>query len=313
MIRTWLRYIDDVFVISTSPLNELATIANTVNSAIRFTHEEAQQGSLPFLDTTVTYVTAASTFSTALYVKPCHSNTTLHFDSHVPLQRKINLLRSERLRAERNSSTPAVFERGLRLLRARFLSNGYPVSLVARHLMSAQGRTPCRRHGEEQQQSTVFLRIPFVNSTYEHQVRALLNRADLPVRLCPSFVTPRPLSTQLQRRQPLPCGGQCVCQGRHLCLKKNLVYQITCTVCGGKYIGETHRTYRTRILEHVATNSSSNVFRHFVTRHNTQPQLDCIQHCVLRSAFADTLQRKAFEAEMIRQRQPVINVQMNLS
>ena len=97
-----------------------------------------------------------------------------------------------------------------------------------------------------------------------------------------------------------------------MCIVKNVVYEIVCKVCHHKYIGETHRTFRTRIREHIRPNTNSNVYRHFVeSHHNTTPSLDCIDYRIRRGGFRDTLQRKMFEFSLIRNEHPEMNVQIN--
>ena len=48
-----------------------------------------------------------------------------------------------------------------------------------------------------------------------------------------------------------------------------------------------------------------------ISRYFTEERLEDLQHVILQMGFTDTLQRKAYEAEMIRHRRPAINVQFN--
>ena len=48
-----------------------------------------------------------------------------------------------------------------------------------------------------------------------------------------------------------------------LCLKKNVVYKIECSICGIVYIGETGRTIGSRIKEHL-TMEKQTVYKHLV-------------------------------------------------
>ena len=88
---------------------------------------------------------------------------------------------------------------------------------------------------------------------------------------------------------------------------KNIVYRITCNQCNSSYIGETHRTYRTRILEHLKSDSS-NVFRHLIS-HHFQPNIQLIKHQIVMSGFIHTLHRKEFELYTIKNENPLINIQ----
>ena len=52
----------------------------------------------------------------------------------------------------------------------------------------------------------------------------------------------------LQKEKRNLCGQKCICENHNMCLKKNIVYKITCTPCNDTYIGETSRTIRTSNL-----------------------------------------------------------------
>ena len=305
-ILAWHRYIDDVFVIAACLLQQLLPLANSLSSSICFTSETPVNSGLPFLDTYVTFNEANWDFSTAFYSKSCHSNSLLHFDSHVPLQRKIALLKCERLRIQRTCSNSEASAKGFALMQSRFALNGYPQHLITRYLLTES----TRRRRVDDGAKVIYLRVPFINDTSERQIRAVFARSDLPVRIQPVFITARPLAAQLQRRQSLHCGKHCICKSRRLCMRKNVVYEIQCMLCNDKYIGETHRTYRSRILEHLKPNHGSNVFEHFRQIHHVQPSLGSIHHCIREAGFTDALQRKTCEASIIARDKPAINIQL---
>ena len=121
-ITSWLRYNDDIFLIS--PLSDILYAANSVSTHIKFTSEASIDNQLSFLDTVITYDSDTLSFTTKLFIKSTHSNNILHFASSVPLQRKIALLTSERKRVIRNSTSLDDAREGLSILRSRFLANG---------------------------------------------------------------------------------------------------------------------------------------------------------------------------------------------
>ena len=51
-----------------------------------------------------------------------------------------------------------------------------------------------------------------------------------------------------------------------MCLKKNIVYKITCTLYKDTYIGETSRTIKTRIHEHTHKKFKYGAYRHFIKK-----------------------------------------------
>ena len=90
---------------------------------------------------------------------------------------------------------------------------------------------------------------------------------------------------------------------------KNVVYEVVCNLYNASYEGETFRTYRTRILEHVNTTSSS-VYAHLLG-HHVLPSRNHITHKLRASSFGDSLQRKACETQIISMENPQINIHFN--
>ena len=78
---TLKRFIDDYFAfllcIDLSG-QKLLTLANNLNSAIKFTLELPNNNQLPFLDTLATWNPDTKIFTTTLYIKPIHSRCIIH-------------------------------------------------------------------------------------------------------------------------------------------------------------------------------------------------------------------------------------------
>ena len=64
------------------------------------------------------------------------------------------------------------------------------------------------------------------------------------------FTIQKPLD-DLQKEKRNLNGQKYTCENHNMCLKKNTVYKITCTLCKDIYIRETSRTIRTRVNEHT--------------------------------------------------------------
>lgn len=242
-------------------------------------------------------------------MQPLYSGHILPWDSHVPLQRKIALLTTERTRAVRNTSDISTLSSSLSILKDRFLANNYPVDVINKYLLQDHNYNRSRQLSINK---PVFLKFPFVNDSSANQIRRKLYQTKLPMKIIPIFVTAPPLSVQIQSRSPIPCPSRiCICNHRHLCLKKNFIYHITCNLCQSTYIGETHRTLHSRINEHLSKHSGSLVFEHFNNIHNINISLDNISFKILKTGFQDSLQRKAAEKSFIRQLHPDININFN--
>ncbi len=101
-IKTWDRYVDDVFATVKKDKTEdvLQTINNTTKN-IKFTKEEEHDNKLAFLDVliTLTYTTLTYTYlyngtlNTEVYRKKTHTDQILNYNSNHPTQHKISLLR----------------------------------------------------------------------------------------------------------------------------------------------------------------------------------------------------------------------------
>lgn len=315
-ITLWRRYIDDIFVISLNPLDDLLPTANSFSSNIQFTLEcssstnhNNDDNNIPFLDTLVTFSHRDHQFKTSLYSKPMHSNATLPWASYVPLHRKLSALRTERLRAKVNSTSASSFQQALLFLKHRFVLNGFPSSVIDQYLMN-----DCARNLQNHctlSKKIIYMKFPFLGETFCSKVKSELAKADLPVRIRPIFKTCAPLSVQLRKVSPMPCGRSCICGGRSLCFTKNIIYEIYCNLCRCMYIGETYRTLRSRICEHLSPHNKSNVYEHFKTSHNMVPSMQDISFKIRHKGFDNSLQRKCKEAEIIRIEKPLINVQFN--
>ena len=296
-------YIDDIFAISKKPLSELLEGLNEVNSAICFTVEESATDCLPFLDTLTS--SQDGMFSTGFYVKPSHSGHILPWDSSVPFQRKIALIKNEKLRACRNCSSAVLRDRAFREIRCRFVANGYPNNIIDNVLFS-NNRFNYETRRSDSGKPIVYFRVPFFSDHQANQVRREL-RLCLPVTIKPIFITPSSLAKQLKPSHRLECPSRCFCLNQQFCFRKNVVYRITCKLCKHCYIGETHRILRSRIQEHISQQSSF-VFKHFYDVHSCAPSLPNITVDIVGSGFADTHQRKVAEFRAITAERPQINI-----
>ena len=102
------------YVFSTSPLDDILPEANAINHHISFTLELSTNSNLPFLDACANV--EDNVVKTSFYSKQLHSGHLLPWDSHVPLRRKINLLKTECMRIHRNCSSSKEISEGIRLI-----------------------------------------------------------------------------------------------------------------------------------------------------------------------------------------------------
>ena len=101
-----------------------------------------------------------------------------------------------------------------------------------------------------------YIRLPFISDRVAAQVKSVVRSSGLPVEI--AWINANTLKKRLVRSRlnPLPCpSGSRRCHSCHAgleneCGTKNVVYELTCSHCGDKYIGETSRPVRLRYNEH---------------------------------------------------------------
>ena len=313
-ILMWRRYIDDIFVIIMSPLDDLLISANTVSSNIIFTLEVPSDDSLPFLDMTV-HQSSSNTYATNFYSKQMHSNSILPWDSYTPFQRKLSLIRSEKLRAARNSTTTLDYSNAINFLYDRFLFNGYPHWILNKYLLKSSINNNSSTNNNNnnnnigiQSHNITYFKVPYISENCSKKLKQIFQSMHLPINIKLSFTNTPPLHRLLSPKSCQPCPTNCNCGNRNECHTKNTVYMVKCEHCDAKYIGETHRTTLSRVSEHIKPQST--FYDHYVTSHNSAPTMSNLSFSVLRKGFHNTLQRKEAEKLYIEENN-VLNIMNN--
>ena len=96
-----------------------------------------------------------------------------------------------------------------------------------------------------------------------------------------------------------------------MCLKQNIVYKITCTLCKDTYIGETSKTIRTRINEHT-NQKFSEVYKQFIEKHKISPELELIKWEIMGEGFTLALHRLKTEESIIKHQRPRIKLKYKI-
>ena len=90
--KVWERHVDDVFsTVHKTYLQELLEHINSLHPQTKFTKEEENNSSLPFLDTLVQQ-NHDKTISVKIYRKPSHTNQYLKYTSHNPTSAKKSVI-----------------------------------------------------------------------------------------------------------------------------------------------------------------------------------------------------------------------------
>ena len=124
-ILKYLRFIDDIFLIWTAPLNELEDffrIINTVHPSISFTTEHSQSH-INYLDTTVSIQNNRLEYK--IFKKPTDRSLYLHNTSYHPNNLKNNIPYGQALRLKKICTNHDEYNKSLFKMKEAFLKRGY--------------------------------------------------------------------------------------------------------------------------------------------------------------------------------------------
>jgi len=253
-ISFWKRYIDDVFYISTLSPSQMLSTANSINQCIQFTIEEPVNNTISFLDTKVT--AKNNCFQYQLFIKPTHSNAIMPASSYVPTSRKANLVKSETRRAIKNGSDSNNGKLGVNIIKQRLAANGYSKEFIRKNTYRSESTT-------EKTEPISYIKVPYQDEKQRWKINTLLQRTGLKEQIRVIYKTEQPLSRQFrkpleQQKCPQNCLSCRTAKKPDKCFVKNSIYKISV------YIGQTGRTIRSRIQEHMRQ-SSSHVYQHMVS------------------------------------------------
>ena len=99
------------------------------------------------------------------------------------------------------------------------------------------------------------------------------------------------------------------------CLTKNICYELSCNLCGEKYIGETGRFKRHRIWEHYQSvkqqNSCTAMGKHYIGTHCDLQHIPEKPFDVsLKNRCKEYVDRQLWQSVLIKRENPVLNVQL---
>ena len=98
------------------------------------------------------------------------------------------------------------------------------------------------------------------------------------------FTSERPLSKAFRPKfQPHACPSGCLAcatsEKPHSCFRKCVVYKVSCSKCSAIYIGQTERTIRSHILEHIKREDSC--VRQHMLSHGDLAHVKCFTWCII--------------------------------
>ncbi|XP_072037314.1 uncharacterized protein [Amphiura filiformis] len=173
--KYWRRYVDDVLeIIQKDTTLKLTEHLNTIDPTgnIKFTHEEEDQGKIPFLDTLIVRREDGSV-KMLVYRKKTHTDQYLNFKSQHPLHQKLGVIRTLMDRKD-NIVTEEVDKREEeRKIKNALMDCGYPKWAFDRvkHQMEAKTKEPKKSKKSDETPSKGMVVIPYVEGLSEQLQR----------------------------------------------------------------------------------------------------------------------------------------------
>ena len=235
--RWWRRYVDDVVtIVKRGKAEQLQNHMNQVDTtnSIKFTREEeAEDGSIAFLDTRLIRREDGSV-KTVVYRKTTHTDQYLNYRSHHPLHQKRGVVKTLMNRCQVISSEEADKEKETLHLKNALKRCGYPAWMLKEDV-APKGKDKPREKRTDQGKFIGQVVVPYVQGTTEKIIRVLKkHKVSTAVR---PYNTLRQFLVHPKDKTSKEDNGE-------------LVYQIPCKMCEKVYIGETGRQLKTRLEEH---------------------------------------------------------------
>jgi len=222
----WLRYIDDIFGIWEHSLTDLLTFIGKINKIDENIQVLANTSfsDIQFLDL-VLFKTQESNLSSMVYLKPTSSLKLIHPRSLHPSHTKNGVIVSQILRYSKNCSFEVDFRFQLKFLLEALSEQCY-------------SRT-CLRQAKQKAFS-------YTNHTVDN--KGAIVKGFFP---CSNKCSLCINHGQITKFLSFSGGAKMIFQFL-TCSSKNLIYVIECQKCFQKYVGETSRSLKKRMSEHLS-------------------------------------------------------------
>ncbi|XP_072041288.1 uncharacterized protein [Amphiura filiformis] len=237
--KYWRRYVDDVLeIIQKDTTLKLTEHLNTIDptGSIKFTHEEEDQGKIPFLDTLIVRKEDGSV-KMLVYRKKTHTDQYLNFKSQHPLHQKLGVIRTLMDRKE-NIVTEEVDKREEeRKIKNALMECGYPKWAFDRvkHQMEAKTKEPKKPKKSDETPSKGMVVIPYVEG-FSEQLQRIFQKHKISTAMRPTNTLKSILVHPKDKKDILETS--------------DAVYEIPCKGCDKSYVGETGRQFGVRLKEH---------------------------------------------------------------
>lgn len=242
----YFRYLDDIFLIWQHSLDDFKQFFDTLNNhreSIKFQYN-ISESSVDFLDVTVfkgNKFRHEKTLDTKVFFKPTDTHELLHKSSFHPKHTFEGIIKSQILRFWHICSDRESFDEACETLFKALRSK----------------RCYSRRYLRQIKHNTVDML-----TTSRSRISPVGVGTGCGKRRCECCLYVKTASDFSSRH----CDTDCPITGKITCDSKNIVYLIECKKCGEQYVGETSKTLRARLTDHISNINCYNdtsVAQHF--------------------------------------------------
>lgn len=233
------RYVDDGFLVASGrSFPRILQIFNSIHPRLRFTMEDENDGTLPFLDLKVVR-NEDGNIITDWYHKPTWSGRYLNFQSYLPLSYKRNTV-SVLTRKVLELSDESFHQKNFDVIRNTLYLNSYPTDFVNKIIEQTIVKFNMLGPMNQPNSPQKYLSIPY-DAVVFNKLRVLFQPYNIQVIAKPHNTLGQLLFSKNKDRTPRE-------------FTTNVVYSIECT-CNELYIGNTSQWALTRFKQHQSRNS----------------------------------------------------------
>ena len=302
------RYIDD-YIIAFASEDQAEAFYEYVNNKhrnISFTREDEQNGSLNFLDLTITHQNG--TFRTKTYRKPTHTGLGTNYTSFIAHVFKLSSIRTLLHRAYTTSTSWIEFDEEVSFLTKFFEQNNYPAKVIQNQIRSFKNKIfePKELPPTVQKQS-FYIKLQYLGPMSFHvrnQLCKLLTSSYPQLDFKYIFVNKSTVSNLFKFKDKIPTN-----------LQSLVTYEYTCVICNNNYVGLTTCNLGKRIADHMGKSEltgkdckkphSAILDHHKQTKHPIQPS-----DFKIIGRAASKHQLELLEAIQIAHFKPKLNIQV---
>ena len=263
------RYVDDVFLMfeSRSQVLKFLRYMNSRHRNIKFTVEEEENGSLPFLDIKITR--NGDKLTTSIHRKKTFSGVYLNYHSFLPRDYKRGLISTLLYRAYTLCSDYNNIHEEISKLKMIWQKNKFPLSFIDRCVKKFLDKLFVKRNtptqaSDKKEVMICLLFLGKISIQVKKKLCQIFREVGHNIRPRIIFKSPNRLRNSFSFKDKLPQN-----------LDSMLLYKFTCDTCNCVYIGETKRHYQVRAYEHLGVS----ILTENLHTYNEKTATAVKQHC----------------------------------